>query len=414
MTAYDPLPTVTIGGITYTSDTINAIQTTSGRNTVDEQPRAGYATISLIDVNGTYPTITLNQAVRVTVKDSTGVTDEPVFYGYVTDIQRTIQAHGVTGMAVQIDVTVAGPISRLARILTAASYPKEFDGDRVEQILLDYEATAWNEVNPLTTWATIDPALTWATYDPAFVGNIDTPGSYEITEYNGNPVSAISHLNQVASSALGVLWESSDGLVNYSDAASRLTKVANDGFLQIDSQYLSGIGLSAKSSLGNLINDFRVTYKNSQIEVGTDPVSIATWGQFVGQKDTLLENKADAEDMVQLYLTTRAYPRNSLQTVTIPLHNDQLPDGLRDALIAISIGSPITIPDIPQPIYDGPFFGFVEGVSYTMARKAAAVTLYISEYALSQIEQAWQQVDDAELWNTISATLTWENATVVG
>lgn len=414
MSLYDPLPTVTIGGVAYTSDTINGIQTTSGRNTVDEQPRAGYATISLIITDGSYPAITLNEPVIVAILDSAQANHTNVFYGYVTDVQRTIQQHGTAGTAVQIDVTVAGPISRLARILTAASYPKEFDGDRVLQILSDYEATDWTEVNPLLTWAAVDPTKTWATYDPAFVGTVDTPGSYEITDYSGGAVSAISHINAVATSALGVLWESADGLVNYSDAASRLTDVANNGFLEVDSDYIGGVGLSARSSLGDLINDIRVTYKNNQVRTGTDPVSIATWGQFVAQKDTLLENLADADDMVDLYLTTRAYPRNSLQSVTIPLHNSALPNQLRDDLIEITVGKPITIPNIPTSIYQGPFFGFVEGISFTVARKAAAVTLYVSEYALSQIEMAWQQVDAAETWNTITATLTWENATVVG
>lgn len=414
MTFYDPLPTVTIGGVSYTGDTINAIQTTSGRNTVDEQPRAGYATISLVVTDGSYPAITLNDPVIVTVLDSAQAVAENVFYGYVTDVQRSIQQHGSIGMTVQIDVTVAGPISRIARILTAASYPKEFDGDRVLQILQDYEATSWIEESPTLTWAGVDPALTWTTYDPAFVGTVDTPGSYEITAYSGGATSAISHLNQVATSALGVLWESADGLVNYSDAAFRLNEVANNGFTEIDADYIGGIGLSAKSSLGDLINDIRITYKNNQVETGSDLVSIATWGQFVAQKDTLLENLADAQDMVDLYLTTRAYPRNSLQSVTIPLHNPNLPSVLRDALIHATIGKPITIPNLPTSIYQTAFFGFVEGISFTLARKAAAITFYVSEYALSQIEMAWQQVNAAERWNTITPTLTWENATVVG
>lgn len=413
MTFYDPLPSVTIAGVDYTSDTINGIQTTAGRNTVDEQPRAGYATISLIVVNGSSPTIELNDPVTVSILDSSSV-PTAIFSGSVTDVGRSIAEHGVSGTRVNVNVTVAGPIARLARILTATSYPKEFDGDRVAQILNDYEATAWNEELPTLTWAGIDPTLDWTHYDPAFVGTIDTPGSYEITAYSGGAAGALNHLNQVATSALGVLWESPNGLVNYSDAASRLDKVANDGFLEISADYLQGVGLAATSSLGDLINDMRVTYKANAVKTGTDPISIATWGQFVGQKDTMLENGADAEDMVDLYLTTRAYPRNSLTAVTVPLHNPQLSGTLRNDLIGLNVGSPITIPNIPQSIYDGTFYGFVEGVSYTVARKAAAVTYYVSEYALSQIEMAWQQVNAAETWNTITATLTWENATVVG
>ena len=412
MTAYDALPTVSIGGVIYTSATLNSLTTVSGRNTVDEQPRPGYATISIINVDGTYPNIRLNDPAIIRIKDSAGA-PVSIFSGYVTDVARVVQQHGDQGTQVGIDVTIAGPLLRLNRFTTASNYPKEFDGDRVEAILAAYEATSWNELDPMLQWEDVNPTTTWLTYDINFVGNIDTPGSYEITAYNGGETSVLSHIQQVADSAMGVLWESPDGLINYSDATSRLTKVINDGFLDISAEYLQATGLGSKSSLGDLINQMTIVYKTGQTTSGSDLTSIAQWGLFAGSKTTLLENLTDAQDMVELYLTTRSYPRNNLQTVTIPLHNPDLPDVLRDALISIRIGDPVTIPNIPNSIYSGPFEGFVEGVTFTVTRVAGFVTLYLSEYALSQIEQVWQQVDDAELWNTISATLTWQEATVV-
>lgn len=413
MTLYDPLPTVTIGGVDYTSDTINAVQATSGRLTVDEQPRPGYATISLLVVDGTYPAIEINQFAVINVKDSSGFTS-PIFSGYVTDVTRRITNHGVNGTEVTVDVTLAGPLTRLNRVSTAASYPKEFDGDRINQILLDFESTSWNEVNSLTTWATVDPALTWLTYDPdTFVGTVDTPGSYEITAYSGGTTNAYAHAQQVASSALGVIWEDQQGRINYSDAASRINDVAQNGFTMIDAAYLQARGLAAKTSSGDLINDMTVTYKTSASETAEDAFSKSVYGVFAGQKTTLLENKVDAEAMADLYIKTRAYPRNIMESVTIPLHNPDLPNALRDALINAYIGKPVSIPNPPSSILDSPFSGFLEGVTYAVSQKAASITVYLSSYALSQIEQAWQQVDPAERWNTVSAILTWENAEVI-
>lgn len=413
MTAYDPLPQVTIGGVTYTSKTINGITTTSGRTTVDEQPRPGYATISLIVVDNTFPAIELNQPGYVEVNDSAGVPTK-VFYGYVTDVTRQITNHGVSGTEVTVNVTLVGALSRLSRVETAASYPKEFDGERIEQILTDFASTDWTEVDPALTWGTVPADRTWLTFDQgAFVGTVDTPGSYEITAYSSGATSALAHAQLVALSALGVLWEDQDGLINYSDAASRINDVAQNGFTTIEADYLAGIGLASRSSTAELINDITISYKSTAVETGEDLASQFTYGRFAGQKATLLENKADAETMVDLYLQTRAYPRTTMQTVTVVLHNPNLPDVLRDALLNAYIGLPVAIPNPPTAILNSPFAGFLEGISYTVARKAAAVTLTLSEYALSQIEQAWQQVLSTEQWNTLTPTLTWENAEVV-
>lgn len=410
---YDPLPTLTIAGIDYTGETINAITTTSGRQTVDEQPRPGYATVQLIITDNSYPEIQLNDPAHITVKDSSGV-DTRIFSGYVTDVARQVVRNGSYGVDVMISITLAGPLANLAKIETAPSYPKEFDGDRIEQILIDFQTADWTEVDPALTWATVDPATTWLTFDKnTFVGSIDTPGSYEITAYSAGATNAYSHAQMVATSALGVLWEDQDGLINYSDAASRINDVAQNGFTTIDAQFVAGVGLNTRTATADLINEITISYKASATETGVDLASQYAYGRFAGQKSTLLENKADAEAMVALYLQTRANPRTTIPSVTIPLHNESLPGALRDALLNAYVGMPLAIPDLPAAILNRPFSGFLEGISYTAGRKAAAVTLYLSEYALSQIEQAWQQVEPTERWNTLISTLTWENAEVI-
>ncbi|CAB4195551.1 hypothetical protein UFOVP1291_22, partial [uncultured Caudovirales phage] len=90
-----------------------------------------------------------------------------------------------------------------------------------------------------------------------------------------------------------------------------------------------------------------------------------------------------------------------------------LPDALRDELVSIYNGKPVSIPDLPTPIYLYAFSGFVEGWRWTIARKTAFITLNLSDYALSLISQTWEQVNPAKTWQNTSVTMTWQNARVI-
>lgn len=413
MTAYNPQPAVSIGGVDYTSETINFVQITAGRTTINEQPRAGYATISLVIIDGSYPAMTLNDVVGVTVVDSSGV-DPHIFTGYVTDVTRTVQAHGVSGTVIQIDVTVAGPLARLAKLQTAGSYVKQNDGDRIAAILQDAFATSWNEVAPTTlTWAAVDPTKTWLTYDPGYVGTIATPGAYELHSYSGGAVEALSFANNCANSALGILYEDGDGLINYDTATTRQDNAAAVGFTALSSDYITAAGTAATSRIADLINEITITYKDNASYTDNDQDSIGVYGLFGAQRSTYLEKLSDATQQAELFLQTRAIPRDNIAAINVPLHNPALPDATRDALIGVYCGFPISIPDMPMSIYQDPFIGYVEGYVWRITRYTADLTMTLSDYGLTALTQAWQQVNAAETWQTISTTLTWENATVV-
>lgn len=413
MTAWDPNPQVTIAGIDYTSDTINRVTITSGRTTVDDQPRAGYANISLLILDNTYPTIELNSVVVVSVVDSASV-HVPIFTGYITDVDRVIDKAGIRANTVLINITAAGPLSRLAKLLTEDSYEKEYDGDRITQILADVFTTAWDEVTPATlTWSAVDPSLTWLNYDPGYVGTVETPGDYELTAYAGGAVEALSLCRLTANSALGVLYETGDGLINYDAATTRIDRVGTDGFVEISSDYVTSTSVSSVSRTADLINKITITYKNNQTTTAENTDSIATYGLFSGSRATYLEQTVQAEQQRDFFLDTRSLPRVSINAVSVPLHNPALGDALRDDLIDVFCGTPLAIPDLPTAIYDVPFNGFVEGHQWVITRYTADLTMNVSEYGLSAIEQAWQQVNAAETWQTIQPALTWENATVV-
>lgn len=413
MGLYDPTPTVTIGGVDYTSETINSLQVTLGRTSIDEQPRAGYATISLVVVDGTYPPIELNAVAAIHVLDSSGA-DPSLFVGYVTDVTRQIIGYGSVGSTVQIDVTVAGALSRLAKLQSDDSYPKQFDGDRVAAILQSAFTSTWLEVAGSLTWSGVSASKTWDTFDPGYVGTVATPGSFELHTYSGGAVEAQSLAAVAANSALGVLYETPDGFINYDDAATRLNRVGNQGWLEIDAAYIAALGTASSSHTSDMVNTLTISYKGGSTVSGSDSTSVAEFGLFAGQRSTVLESAGDANTQLNLFLTTRALPRLSIDQIIIPLHNESLPDAVRDDLLGVFCGTPISIPNLPSAIYGGnPFFGFVEGYTWTVSDKTATLTLRVSDYALTAIAMAWQQVPAAELWSTLSPTLIWENATVV-
>ena len=411
MSLYSPYPQVEINGTVYTSDVVNGVIINNGRTNVDEQPRASYSTITLVTYDGAYPAINPNDRVAVSILKSDGVTYHPVFGGYVTDISQNFRAHGSTGYATNTTIQVTGALARLSNKPTQTTYPKQFDGDRIAAILQGVYGDTWDGVAPALTWADIDPTLTWATYESE-LGTIDQPGVYEIKAFNDGIVSAQSLANLTANSALGVLWEDGEGRINYDDATHRVQNATDNGFTEISADYIAVSGTSSNMNINDIANDIIVTYRAGEV-TGTDAASVLTYGLIARQWQTILHNEVDAEQLRDLYLSTRTLPRRNLSALTIPLHNPELGSILRNALVEIYNGKPVAIPDLPQSIYRTPFSGFVEGYIWDLAKMTATLTLNLSDYGLTALEQSWEQVSASETWATVSPILTWNDAKVV-
>lgn len=406
-------PRVTINGVEYRDKTINGVSLTNGRTTVDEQPRAGYATITLVTPDNTYPTIEIDQRVVVQVDNSAG-TPVTLWTGWVSDIETSLVAYGATGRLNQQRITAVGSLTKLNRRLVGFNgYPKENDGDRISDIIKEGAAITWAEYEPATnTWANVNSLLQWQTVD-ILVGDIDQPGDFELIAYSGGEASALGLAQAAASSGLGVLYESPDGKISYADYSSRINEVATNGFTTIDTDAILANGLSSVSRLADLANDVEVIYKNNQTVQDTDQSSIAAYGTFAAKINTLLELQNDAEQRVEYYLETRAFPRARLNQITLALHLDQVSSSMRNAMLPMVISKPITILSLPTSIYPATFIGFVEGFTWTINRNELFLTLNVSEYGLSQLEMNWSQVPPAERWQTINATLEWQEARVV-
>lgn len=405
-------PKVTINGVEYKDKTINGITLTNGRTNVDEQPRAGYATINLVTSDNNYPTITIDQKVVVKV-DNSGGTETILWTGWVSDIETSIGSYGSNGWLNVQRITAIGTLSKLnRRIVGGAGYAKEFDGDRVYDIVYETAGVTWADANGGLTWQNVDPLLTWQSYD-ILIGTIDRPGDFELTDYSDGEASGLTLAQQAASSGLGILFENNEGKICYDDYTSRTDDVSANGFTSIDADAILASGLSSTSRLSDLANDVEVTYKANASERDQDNNSVALYGTYSARIDTLLEKKVDAEQRVQYYLDTRAFPRSELSQITLALHLDQVSNILRDALLPMRISKPIQISSLPTSIYPNVFAGFVEGFTWTINRNELFLTLNVSEYGFSQLEMNWLQVPPSLQWEDVSATLEWQEARVV-
>ena len=102
-----------------------------------------------------------------------------------------------------------------------------------------------------------------------------------------------------------------------------------------------------------------------------------------------------------------------MQSIRFELTNPEIDDADRDALINVFMGLPLRISDLPQNMSAGQYPGFVEGWQWSAGYNTIALTILLSPLAYSLQALKWNEVSVSEQWNTISNTLTWENALVV-
>jgi hypothetical protein len=400
-------PQITIADVDYTAETINRVSVTQGRITVDEQPRAGYCTIDIIDFDNNVAPIEIDQQIVIKVDDSTG-NDVTLFTGFVADVQKELNAKGQIGITTTTRVTGIGSLAKLNRRRVGADgYPKQLDGERIEAILTETAGIQWQGVDPALQWQNVNPLQDWATFD-ILIGKIDQ-GDFELFAYSEGVNSGLALAQIMAQSGVGILYEGKDGKINYDEFSARAAKVAADGFLNIDLEAVLAVGLTSISRLSDLINDVEIIYKNGQSETGVDSSSLALYGEFDLTLQTQLENAADAEQRVDYYLETRAFPRTSLSQINLTL-GTSIDNTLRNELLDIGISTPIAISGLPANIYPAGFTGFVEGYTWTIARNELFLSLNVSDFALSQLQMNWLQVPAALVWQDVDPALQYENA----
>jgi hypothetical protein len=71
------------------------------------------------------------------------------------------------------------------------------------------------------TWAGYDPLVQWQDAENSGVGEIDTPGDYELHSENNLNDTVYNLAARFATSGLGYLYEDAQGRIGYADSTHR-------------------------------------------------------------------------------------------------------------------------------------------------------------------------------------------------
>ena len=410
MTLWQPEWRILIDTVDYSSSTLANLNITSGRTSIYEQPVAGYGYIELINFdNNNYP-FTVGADILISIKDSSG-TYVDLYGGFISDLEISVQSSGSIGYVTTARITALGALSKLARANWELALAKAYDGTQIYNILSDLLLNNWNEVAPALTWANYDPTTTWANAENVGLGEIDTPGQYEMIARSADPVSSYTLAAQIAESGLGYLFEDSSGRIGYADALHRQTYLAANGYTTISANQAIGVGLRSVTRSGDVRNFITLNYGNGSTLNVSDVASIAEYGKFAEIFDTNLHDGTQALSVAERRLQLKAYPQAFFDSIEFPLGSPEIDDSDRDALLNIFMGLPLQIENLPINIVDSTFQGYVEGWTFRASYNALSVVINASPIEFSQVTLRWNQVSASEYWNTISNTLTWEDAT---
>jgi len=413
MTAWNPVYRIKVNGSTVTNVTLSGLSITSGRSDIYSQALAGFCSLTLIETSLSQITFEINDAVTIEVQDSTG-TYVNLFGGFITDLNITVQMSGSTAISQQIKIVAVGALARLARAIYTGNFAHEFDGDRILTLLSTVLFNQWNEVPAAQTWATYDATTQWQDAENSGLGEIDTPGDYELHSQTDLNDTVYDLAAQYATSGLGYLYEDAQGRIGYADSTHRSEYLATNGYVDLDGNHAIGPALSIVKRAGDVRNFITLGYGISNATVSdSDAASISLYGQLASNISTTLRHQADAEAQAAFYLLIRAYPQFALKQITFPIASNEIDSADRDALLNIFMGMPINITNLPVNMVDGAFQGFVEGWTWTASLGQLNLTMNVSPLSFSLQSMRWNSVPATEAWNTINPTLDWLNATIV-
>jgi hypothetical protein len=411
MTAYTPTYKVLVNAVELTDVTLANLTITSGRTDINSQPVAGYCQVQLLNVNNVAYDFTVGTSITIEVTNSIG-TSVPIFGGTISDFTTAVNRSGNLQFTTIINITALGALAKLTKIIDAGILAQDQDGDQIYSLLDNYLLGEWQDVQAAQTWATYNPTETWANALNLGLGEIDRPGDFLMIARSSNETDLYSLCAAIANSALGLLYEDSNGNIGYADSTHRQDYLAANGYTTLDANHANGVGLSVSTRAGDLRNKFAITYGNNGNSVYTaeDAQSITDYGTYAEAFLSSIKDTADAELYADRVIALRSQPYPRFQSITFELGNPEIDDSDRDALINVFTGLPVWIQNLPPNISEGSFEGYVEGWTFRASLNNLTITLNASPVNFSQVAVKWESVNPAEAWNTLSPTLTWLNA----
>jgi hypothetical protein len=413
MTAWSPVYRVKVNGSTVTGATLSGLTITSGRTDIYAQANAGYCNLTLIETAEAAVPYEINDAVTIEVQDSTAAYVN-LFGGFITDLEIAVQTSGSSALTQQIRIVAVGALARLNRSVYVGNFAHQFDGDRIEELLSTVLFNQWNEVPAASYWSGYNPTVQWQDAENNGLGEIDTPGDYELHSENNLNDTVYNLASRFATSALGYLYEDNQGRIGYADSTHRSQYLAANGYIDLDGNHAIGPALSILKRAGDVRNSITLSYGTSSANVtDEDLASISLYGALSATIATTLRNVGDATAQAAFYLLIRAYPQFALKEITFPIASNEIDNSDRDNLLGVFMGQPLNITNLPANMVNAEFQGFVEGWTWTASLNQLNLTLNVSPIAFSLQAFRWNSVPVMETWNTISPTLDWLNATIV-
>jgi hypothetical protein len=414
MTAWSPVWKLTVAGTEYTNIAISDIQHQAGRTDIYQQPNPSYLQITFVALSGQTLPFVINDSLSLQVKNSAG-TYVNVFGGDLTDITVSVGATGSIATVIQYTILAMGSLVKLAKELYAGTLSQDEDGNQIYDLLSSVLLGSWNDVPAATTWSGYDATETWANAVNQGLGEIDQPGLYTMENRAADSDTIFNIAQLIANSAFGYLYEDNEGNIGYADADHRQSYLLANGYVDVDARHALGQGLSTITRSGDIRNDIYINYGNNfgSQKTATSATSIATYGYKAESIQSVLHSGVDAQAVADRYIAQRAIPLPAFQSITFPITNPEIDNSDRDNLLAVFMGQPLNIENLPTQISSGAFYGYVEGWSWSTRFNELFLTINLSPISYSQVAMRWDTTPDTETWNTLSPTLTWENATIV-
>ena len=401
---------ITVGDDVYT--TVTSVSFASGRLDIDRQSTAGYCQVQIINTTNTDFTINVTESILLELKNSSG-TYVTVFGGEVSDFNIGVRSPDETGFVTTGTILGIGSLAKLTKAVYNTALAEGLDGAQIAAILGAALNLSWAEVTPTITWDTYPATVTWAEAE-SYIGTIDS-GFYTMIALAASASAKSQSLaDQIATSALGTVYEEKDGDVSYDDADHRSNYLATYGFTNLDGNYATPSSIQSQTQVARIRNSLIYRYSTSYGSTysTSDADSIASYGLFERSVDSNIKNLVDITDIATRELKLRKNPRASLGAITFRLDNPDMPSAMLDSLIGVFFGQPVLINNLPTNLFGGSFDGFVENVALRATPSFVEITLYISATDFSLSTTQWETVLPASLvWTGVNAILTWTNAT---
>jgi hypothetical protein len=414
MTVWTPDWKLTVAGVDYTDLTISDIIHQAGRDDIYTQPNPSYLQCTIVALAGQTIDFDINDSLSLQVKNSAG-TYVNLFGGDITDITVEVGRTGSVAAVIQYTILAMGSLVKLAKEIYNGTISQDEDGNQIYDLLSSVLLGAWNDVPAASTWAGYSATETWATALNLGLGEIDQPGLYTMENRDASPDTVYNIASQIANSAFGYIYEDNEGNIGYADADHRQTYLIANGYVDLSANNAIGSGLRTTTKAADIRNDIFINYGNNfgSQKTATSASSIALYGYKSESIQSVIHSAVDAQEVADRYISLRAFPQPTFDSITFPITNPEIDNSDRDNLLNIFMGMPLNIQDLPAQISNGEFEGYVEGWRWSTRFNELFLTINLSPVSFSQVAMRWNSVPVGERWNTLSPTLTWEYATIV-